>query len=427
MENNYNYEDLGHKNNRDEELELQRRIEEKMMAKNVKQAKQKERFNKFGKIACAAVLFGTISGASFFGVTELGERLFHKDTEVTTKNVEATMVTSTSSEVQSDVATIAKNVMPSIVSITNMSVQEIQNYFGGNQVIENTSAGSGIIIDKTEDELLILTNNHVIEGTTTLTVTFSNEDSVEAQVKGANAAKDLAVISIKLENIKEETLNSMKIATLGNSDDLNAGEQVVAIGNALGYGQSVTTGVVSATGREIDLIDSTLIQTDAAINPGNSGGALLNMKGEVIGINTAKLGDTEIEGIGYAIPISEASETINALMTLVTRDKVAEEDRGYIGVGIQSVTTEFSEMYQMPMGAYVLEVIEGGAAQAAGMPKGCIITNLNGTEITSRESLQETLTYYAIGEEVDVTIQVQDETGEYKESVVKVKLQGASN
>ena len=335
------------------------------------------------------------------------------------------LTTSSSSTVNSDIANIAKNTMPSVVSITNMSVQEVQSFFGGTQERQSESVGSGIIIGQNDSELLIVTNNHVVEGNDTLTVSFIDEASVEANVKGTDPNKDLAVVAVDLSKVEESTLDQIAVATMGDSSQIQVGETAIAIGNALGYGQSVTTGIISATGRELDGIDVKLIQTDAAINPGNSGGALLNSKGEVIGINTAKVATDSVEGMGYAIPISEAQETIENLMNQETKTKVDEKDRGYIGIQGVDVTEDTSKMYNMPTGVYVSEVSSGGGADKAGITKGCVITAINGTSVNDMEALQEQLQYYAKGETVTLTIQVPGNNGEYTEKQVEVKLGSA--
>lgn len=399
----------------------------------VPKKKRKGGGNKFFKkmlaIISLAVLFGAISGGTFLGVAYYGSDILGIETASTTETqIQATVVTSDSSTSKSsstsDVATVASDVMPSIVSITNLSVQEVADFFGQSSTYESESVGSGIIVSETDTELLILTNNHVIEDNDTITVTFVNEDSVEAVVKGADADQDLAILAINLENISSDTLNAIKIATLGDSDSLLVGEDVIAIGNALGYGQSVTTGVVSAVDRTIDGIDSTLIQTDAAINPGNSGGALLNSNGEVIGINTAKVDYDAVEGMGYAIPISEAMDTINELMNMETREVVDEENRGYIGIQGVSVTEDTATMYSMPIGVYIAEITEGGAAEAAGLTKSSIITAIDGYEVQTIEELIEVLSYYEIGEQVILTVQEVEAGGSYSEREVQLILRG---
>ncbi len=427
MSNEYNYNemenDITESPNYILQQKVQARIEKKENAKRLRKARMK----KFISVTCIAVLFGAVSGAAFTGASYLSSSLLGIEETSTSSTIETTMVTnSSSSDVVSDVATIVENVMPSIVSISNLSVQEVQSYFGGSTVQESESVGSGIIVNQTDTELLILTNYHVIEDSDTITVTFANEDSIEAQLKGGDSAADLAIVSISLDLIPTETLNSIKIATLGDSDDLQVGETVIAIGNALGYGQSVTTGVVSAVDRTLEGIDSELIQTDAAINPGNSGGALLNMNGEVIGINTAKLDIDAVEGMGYAIAISDAADTINSLMAMITKEKVDASEQGYLGIMGTSVTEEISSVYGMPQGVYIAEVNEGGAADEAGINMGTIITGFEGNAIYDMEGLQEMLTYYAVGESVEITVQVPSSDGSYTESTITVVLGAAS-
>ena len=303
-----------------------------------------------------------------------------------------------------------------------MSVQEVQNFFGGISQQESESAGSGIIISQNDSELLVVTNNHVVEGSDTLTVTFNDGNSVEAQIKGTDSARDLAVVAVPLDKISDDTMNAIKVATLGDSDSLKVGEPAIAIGNALGYGQSVTTGIVSATRRTIDGFDGEYIQTDAAINPGNSGGALLNANGEVIGINSAKINSSAVEGMGFAIPISDASDVIQNLMNKETRSKVSDEERGYLGIKGYDVSEEGAQMYNMPTGVYVKEVMSGGGAEKAGLTKGSIITGFEGSSISGMSSLQEQLQYYKAGEEVTLTVQIPDKNGEYTEKDIKVTL-----
>lgn len=380
------------------------------------------------KLVCAGVAFGLVASATFQTGNYVGTKVFgtittNGKTAKTAQTVDgAKLTTSSSSTGTSDIATIAKNAMPSIVSITNMSVQEVQSFFGGTQQQESTSVGSGIIIGQTDSELLILTNNHVVEGNEKLTVSFVDNESVEANVKGTDSTKDLAVVAVKISDVKDSTMDKIAVATMGDSSKLEVGEQVVAIGNALGYGQSVTTGIVSATGRTIDGFDGEYIQTDAAINPGNSGGALLNANGEVIGINSAKINSSAVEGMGFAIPISDASDVIQNLMNKETRSKVSDEERGYLGIKGYDVSEEGAQMYNMPTGVYVKEVMSGGGAEKAGLTKGSIITGFEGSSISGMSSLQEQLQYYKAGEEVTLTVQIPDKNGEYTEKDIKVTL-----
>ena len=386
-----------------------------------------------------ALMFGVVSSATFLTTNYVGTKVLKLGTtQKSTSTTSTSAVTSnasltkTSSVVTSDVSSVVENVMPSIVSITNMSVQEVQNYFGGTSKQESESAGTGIIISQNDSELLVVTNNHVVAGSDTLTVTFADGNSVEANIKGTDSEYDVAVVAVPLDSISEDTKKAISVATLGDSTELKVGEPAIAIGNALGYGQSVTTGVISALNRSVSETDQTtgettessvkLIQTDAAINPGNSGGALVNASGEVIGINSSKLVGDSVEGVGYAIPISDVSDLIENLMNQETKTKVAEADQGAIGIKGMSVSTEYSQQLNMPEGVYVSEVTKGGGAEKAGMTRGCIITGINGTTVSSMDDLQEQLQYYAKGDEVELTIQVPQSNGEYQEQSVTVIL-----
>ncbi len=389
---------------------------------------------KWVKTVCLGLVFGVTASAAFqtsnivagkFLNTKTAKESAEK-TEKTDNIGSAKLTTSSGGSTKSDVADIAENAMPSVVSITNMSVQQVQSFFGGIQERESQSAGSGIIIGQNDTELLVVTNNHVVEGSDTLS--FIDEESVEANIKGTDASRDLAVVAVELNNIKSSTREKIAVATLGDSDEIQVGEEAIAIGNALGYGQSVTRGIISATERRIEGFDSNLIQTDAAINPGNSGGALLNAKGEVIGINTAKAAYEAVEGIGYAIPVSEARDTIEGLMNRETRTKVADEERGYLGVSEPvDVTQETSQMYHMPVGVYITDVVRGGGADRAGLTKGSVITALNGTTINNTSTLMEQLQYYRAGETVTVTISIPASNGEYKSRDVEVTLTKGSD
>ena len=394
--------------------------------KDPKTSKPKKGYmKKVALVVGAAVLFGAVGGVTMQGTSYLTGKLLGKNTKSTvgtTKTVSNAKLTTSTSTVTSDVSDIVENTLPSIVSITNMSVQEVQNFFGGISQQESESAGSGIIISQNDSELLVVTNNHVVEGSDTLTVTFNDGNSVEAQIKGTDSARDLAVVAVPLDKISDDTMNAIKVATLGDSDSLKVGEPAIAIGNALGYGQSVTTGIVSATGRTIDGFDGEYIQTDAAINPGNSGGALLNANGEVIGINSAKINSSAVEGMGFAIPIADASDVIQNLMNKETRSKVSDEERGYLGIKGYDVSEEGAQMYNMPTGVYVKEVMSGGGAEKAGLTKGSIITGFEGSSISGMSSLQEQLQYYKAGEEVTLTVQIPDKNGEYTEKDIKVTL-----
>lgn len=387
--------------------------------------------SRWAKVVCTGLVFGVVASAAFQTSNIVAGKVLgttqttNKTAKTTTTANSAKLTTSSnSSSGTANVTEVAKNAMPSIVSITNMSVQEVQNFFGGTQKQKSESAGSGIIVGQNDSELLIVTNNHVVEGSSTLTVTFIDEESVEADIKGTNSDKDLAVVAVPLSKIKDSTMNKIAVATLGDSDKTQVGDQVIAIGNALGYGQSVTTGIVSAKERTMDSYDGKLLQTDAAINPGNSGGALLNANGEVIGINSAKIATETVEGIGYAIPVSDVSDLITNLMNqkTKTKTKVAESERGYIGIKGVDVTSDSAQMYNMPTGVYVSEVISGGGAEKAGITKGAVITGIEGTTVDGMDALQEQLQYYKAGEKVKITVQTQSKNGEYEKKDVEVTL-----
>lgn len=385
--------------------------------------KEKKKMPKLIKVISLALVFGIVASVAFQATNLVADRFLGTTENREVKSVDNTKISqSTGETAKSDIASIAEEVMPSVVSITNLSVQQVQSFFGGIQEQESKSVGSGIIISQNDSELLIITNNHVVEGNETLTVSFVDEESVEAQVKGTDAAKDLAVIAVQTKEIKDTTMDQIKVAALGNSDQLQVGESVIAIGNALGYGQSVTSGIVSATGRELDGIDEKLIQTDAAINPGNSGGALLNANGEVVGINTAKVATDTVEGMGYAIPISSVSDIIENLMNQETKTKVSEAEQGQLGIQGADVTADSSEMYNMPTGVYVSEVIAGGGAKKAGITKGSVITGINGTSIDGKQALKEQLQYYRAGETVKITVATPEKNGEYAKRDVEVTL-----
>lgn len=427
----------------------------------------------FGKKAATAValavIFGLVAGAVFQGVNIAADKYRDNNssstqigkTETVTGTEKSTDGSSTESSVKSivaesgTVAGVAQATMSSIVAITSVSVQEIPSFFGyGTRQYQSAGSGSGIIVGENDSELLIATNNNVVSGATTLTVCFAGGDvvgaeeetqamasgdsitdssdssvdvnnAVSAKIKGTDEENDLAVIAVEKSDIPEETMNEIKIAQMGSSDDLVVGEQVVAIGNALGYGQSVTSGWVSALNRTISTEDgdtSGLIQTDAAINPGNSGGALLNMKGEVIGINAAKYADSQVEGMGYAIPISKAEPILEELMNRETRDKIEDTSKvGYMGIKAADLTTEAIQMYNMPAGAFLTEVTPGGAADKAGIKKGDIVVKLDGQKVSGKNDLVDKLQYYESGETVEVVI-ARANNGEYKEETVEVTL-----
>ena len=329
------------------------------------------------------------------------------------------------SAVVTDVTQVVEAVMPACVSITNNFTQTVQDFWGQTYSQDETASGSGIIIGENEQELLIVTNNHVVDSTEQLYVQFIDGETVEAQVKGTDASADLAVVAVKLDTIANSTKQEICIARMGDSDRLKIGEPAIAIGNALGYGQSVTTGVISALNRKIDSSNSeegtSLIQTDAAINPGNSGGALLNMRGEVIGINSNKIGGSSIEGMGYAIPISTARPIIEDLMERQTRTKYSEEERGYLGISCINVTSDLSENFSMPQGIFVAQVYSGTGAEAAGLVRGNIVVAFDGVTVQNQEELTKQMQYYKAGESVEITIMVNSANG-YQQKNVTVTL-----
>lgn len=400
------------------------------------QGKPKKKHGMGMKIAACigfAVLFGVVASATYQTSNYLVGKLLGKDKTVSTteKEVTTTKVNKSKSTITSDVTDIVNETMPSVVSITNMSVQEVQSFFGGTMQQEMQSSGSGVIVGKNDNELLILTNNHVVADNKTLTVSFVDNESVEAVIKGADSARDVAVIAVKLSDIKESTMNEIAIATIGDSSSLNVGEPVIAIGNALGFGQSVTTGIVSAKDRELTGFEGKLIQTDAAINPGNSGGALLNANGEVVGINTAKITEKiqeGAEGMGFAIQISDIEELLENLMNKETRTKVSDAERGYLGITGVDVNEETAKAYNMPeTGVFVSEVQRGSGADDAGIIQGSIITEFEGVRIEAMSSLQEQLQYYRAGEKVKITLMVPENKGNYEEETVEVTLGKASS
>lgn len=414
----------------------------------------KRKMKKAASISLCAVLAGGLAAGTYTGVNYLTGYEQSVQAATSDEKVELLKSEKKSDDSESkndskdsstnkgslDVSDIVEEAMPSIVSITTKSVEEVQSYYGmfgqygaysPSQEQEVQGSGSGIIIGKNDSELLIATNYHVVEGAETLSVGFCDSTACEAKVKGYDSEKDLAVVAVSLDDIDSDTMDAITIATIGNSDDLKVGAQVVAIGNALGYGQSVTTGIVSAKNRQVnsdntisdydsDSISATnLIQTDAAINPGNSGGALLNMNGEVVGINSSKLASTEVEGIGYAIAISDVTDTLETLMNEETRDKV--DNHGVLGITVQTVDSDVSEAYGVPEGVLVRDVTEGGAADDAGIEAKTIITKFAGKVVTTKEQLVDFLSYYEPGEDVELTVEVPDGKG-YKEETVTVTL-----
>lgn len=387
------------------------------------------------KLAVAAgvgLCFGLFAGAGFWAVQSAAGLLTGEETttqsesqqeQVTVQPAgEVVAASNTVTTVVTDVTDVVEDVMPSVVSITNVFT-ETSNFFGQKLESQNQASGSGIIVGENDTELLVVTNQHVIADADILNVQFIDGEQAEAQIKGYDSDKDLAVIAVPLDKIKASTKNSIEVAKLGDSDALTVGEPAIAIGNALGYGQSVTTGVISALDRVVEGTNNGngLIQTDAAINPGNSGGALLNMNGEVIGINSNKIGGTVVEGMGYAIPISSAKPIIEDLMSKKTKVKVEEDEKAYLGISGVNVTEEVSQMYGMPKGVYIGQVYEGTAAQQAGLVKGDIITKFDGSSVASMEELQKMMEYYPAGSEVVITIQQGSPSG-YQEKEVTVIL-----
>ena len=435
-----------------------------MMNKDNRNDKIRKIAKKGLTFSLCAVLAGGLAAGSFEGVNKLAgwsgattveaasnkdettltyAKSEKKDADTSDSKSDTGKDTGSTAKGNLDVSEIASEALPSIVSITTKSVQEVQNYFGmygmygyapQQQEQEVEGSGSGIIVGKNDDELLIATNYHVVEGADTLSVAFTDGNAVEASVKGFDEERDLAVVSVSLDDVEDDTMDAVSIANIGSSDDLKVGEQVVAIGNALGYGQSVTTGIVSAKNRRMDSDNNTvtdgsddssdgvnLIQTDAAINPGNSGGALLNMEGEVVGINSAKLASTEVEGMGYAIAISDVTDILQNLMNETSRDKLDDSEHGVLGIEGSSVSSEAVQMYGIPAGVFVKKVTEGGAADKAGLKANSVITEFNGKTVSSINQLIEYLSYYEPDEEVELTVQVPHGTS-YKEETVKVTL-----
>ena len=395
-------------------------------------------------VVVCGVFFGVCAGVSFLAVNSLGNDKQPKEiTQATADGAEnpqdtqesgaandsgikSTVTQGTSSAVVTDVTKVVEATMPSIVSITNQMIISGTDFWGQNMEQEQEAAGSGIIIGENDKELLVVTNYHVVADSTKLSVKFIDDEVVEAQIKGTSPSMDLAVIAVKLEDINSSTKGSIAIATMGDSDTLKVGEPVIAIGNALGYGQSVTTGVVSALNRTLEVSETgtsnALIQTDAAINPGNSGGALLDIKGQVIGINSNKIGGSTIEGMGYAIPISSAKPIIEELMNRETKEKVDESNRGFLGISCINVTKAMGEAYGMPEGIYVAQVYPATGADNAGLVKGDIITGFAGATVTTQDDLTNSMQYYAVGDTVELTIMRGNPTEGYQEQKVNVTL-----
>ncbi len=387
----------------------------------------------------SGVLFGSSAAAAFTGINALLNRDQAAEAQTSAVsgqsskvNLSSVSYTADGASTQTlDVSEIAEGMMPAMVSITNVSVQDVRSYFslfgiGLPQTQQSQSSGTGIIIGENSSELLIVTNNHVVDEATTLSVCFVDNEVCEATIKGTDPDNDLAVISVKLSSIKEDTAAAIKIAKIGDSDALKVGQQVVAIGNALGYGQSVTTGIVSALNRQIDSTDAIMIQTDAAINPGNSGGALVNMTGEVVGINSAKFSSTEVEGMGYAISITTAMPIIEDLMNRTTREKVSEENASYLGIKGEDITATVSAAYGIPQGIYITSVKSDSPLNSVGITAKSVLTHFDGIRVTSSSNLENRLQYYAAGETVDVTFQVLS-GNKYVEKTVQVTLGHASS
>ena len=386
----------------------------------------------FGLVASAAV-FGIVAGGVMVGVNNVASSYVGTNTKTKADDItigsqdnaksESTAAPATNLS-SMDVSTIVDKAMPSVVSIYGKE-EVTQNSFFGPQSYEAQSSGSGIIVGKTDSELLIVTNNHVIADTTSLEVEFSDGKKATASVKGGDSDNDVAVVAVKLSDMGEDTLSRISIANIGDSDNVKVGQGVVAIGNALGYGQSVTVGYISALNREVKTEGGTsrnLLQTDAAINPGNSGGALLNMQGQVIGINSAKYSDTAVEGMGYAIPISTVKDLIKELSSKETRTVVAQENQGYLGIQGKDIDEEMAKAYDMPQGIYVYKVVEGGAAASSDLKAKDIITKFDGQSVRSMEELKNMLTYYESGRKVDLTVQRLDDSGKYVEKTVSITL-----
>ena len=399
-------------------------------------------FKKAAVSICMGLFFGLFAGVGFYGVQYLTGSMTaqdNPDAPVISNDVENQTEDMAADEsksgikltdttevrvVSSDVSDVVDEVMPAMVSIVNNYTETSTTFFGQSYTQEKAASGSGIIVGESETELLIVTNHHVVADATKLEVSFIDGSVAEAQIKGMDSDMDLAVIAIPFESLTEETKNSIAIATMGDSDALKLGEPVIAIGNALGYGQSVTGGYVSALDREITTEDgaaNTFIQTDAAINPGNSGGALLNINGEVIGINSNKIGATAVEGMGYAIPISAAEPIIGELMLKETRTKVEDGQVGYIGITMQTITSDYSQMLRIPQGVYVVEVQEGSPAYEAGLLTGDVIVKFEGEKISTHEDLQNILQYYGAGSTVSVTVQ-RPQNGKYQSVDIQITL-----
>ena len=410
-------------------------------------------------IIFSALLFGVIAGGSMVGINYLAQSngIYHilaegelsQGVEAETKEEKAAQPKdeqekkSSASDLKEEktvvqsragsVSQVAKEAMPSVVAITNMMRYQENGFsiFGDIQrESEYPASGSGVIVGKNETELLIATNNHVIQDSNSLSVSFIDDSTVNAQVKGTDATVDLALVSVKLTDLSPETREQIKVIEIGSSDAMEVGDQVVAIGNALGYGQSVTTGIISAKDRDVETKDGTaegLLQTDAAINPGNSGGALLNMQGELIGINVAKYSDTDVEGMGYSIPSSKAESILKSLSTLATREDVPKDQQGVLGVQVKNIDSQTAESFDMPKGVYIFKILEDTGANNSELQERDIVTKLDGQGIATTADLKSLLSKYRIGEEVTLTVMRQDGSGKYNEVQVHVTLGKANN
>ncbi len=399
-----------------------------------KPRKERKFGKKMTKCVAYALAFGLVSGTAFQGSSYVLNNIVSDSSAESTASdstkLAATAVStgSSSAVTSTDVSNVVSEVMPSIVAITNMSEVQYQSFFGQTENYESESAGSGIIVKEDDDYLYIVTNNHVVTGANSLTVQFSDESTVSAEVQGTDESNDLAVVKVKKSDITADTLSTIKVATIGDSDSLAVGEAAIAIGNALGYGQSVTTGVISALNREVTISDETtgtsytnsLIQTDAAINPGNSGGALINTQGEVIGINSSKYSDTSVEGMGFSIPMATAEPIIEDLITNGT--VTASTQGGYLGIAGVDVTDEVSSAYNIPAGVYVTQVMEDSVAQSAGLSQGDIITKIDDQEVSSISGLKQIISGHEAGDKVTITYQRRDTSGSYQEATMEVTL-----
>ncbi|ADL03208.1 S1C family serine protease [Lacrimispora saccharolytica] len=416
-----------------QEYQYHRAAEQSMFQEEPKTKKKGGFVKKAAGLVGAALVFGVVAGSTMVGINWAAGaygnnnnnlEISKAETIPSSANAEGVQAANTSNITTSnDVSTIVDRAMPSVVAITSKVIYESQTWFGPMQR-EGVGSGSGIVVGKNDDELLIVTNNHVVQGAEELKVTFIDQAAVDASIKGTDADSDLAVIAVPLKNISSDTLSKIAIASLGNSDSLKVGQGVVAIGNALGYGQSVTVGYVSALDRSVQTEDGTsrdLLQTDAAINPGNSGGALLNMRGEVVGINSAKYSSTEVEGMGYAIPISKAQNIIDTLMTRKTRTQVTDENQGYLGIQCKNIDGVTSQQLGMPQGVFIYKIVEGGAASKSDLREKDIITKFDGQGIKTYDDLTNMLKYYEGGTTVTLTVQSL-ENGQYVERNVDITL-----